>query len=78
MQACRVAALIRGHLGSSWPCHALRLSVGLSEMQCRYLRGPSMAAPSPRSLDWVQSRPAEMEANGLSIGARYHKGEQPI
>lgn len=36
-----------------------------------------MAAPSPGSLGWltwVQSRPVEMEADGLSIGVRHHKG----
>lgn len=46
-RACKfvvLQALIRGHLGTSWPCHAVRLSVGLPEMQCRFLRGPSMAA----------------------------------
>ena len=48
MQACCVAALIRGHLGTSWLCHALRLSVGHPEMQCRFLRVPSMAAANAR------------------------------
>lgn len=31
-----------------------------------------------RLVDWVQSRPVEMAADGLSIGARHHKVEQPI
>ncbi|KAH8753114.1 hypothetical protein F5883DRAFT_200584 [Diaporthe sp. PMI_573] len=75
MQACCVAALIRSHLGNllALPCtsafcgsprDAMPIFAGTLDGGCQ----------CPGSLGWVQSRPAEMAANGLSIGARQHKG----